>query len=82
MTICISIAIYCSIRTAKDAKTYEPPEGSSNAAEKIERMKRFQNLVVRVLLLNSAFTLFYFLSYLFSFIEPLCLLANDSDFFK
>jgi hypothetical protein len=60
----IGVISYCGIKTAKAAKNYQPPAGSSNAAESVEKMKCFHILTVSVLILNSAYTLFLLINYL------------------
>ena len=76
-TISIGITVFCSIRTVKAAKHYQPPEGGSHAAETIDKMKRLHQLAVRVALLNVIFTLFMYWFAITYFIVKACSLAQN-----
>lgn len=62
--VCLCVIAYCSTKTAIKSRNYQAPVGSSNAAESIAKMKRFYRLTTRVLILNSAYTMFLFVLYL------------------
>lgn len=76
-TISIGIAVYCSIRTVKAAKNYQPPAHASNASETLDKMKRFHHLAVQVALLNVICTLFMYWFAINYFIVKACSLAQN-----
>lgn len=79
LTISICVSIYCSIRTSKAAKKYQPPASALNAAETIEKMKRFHQLTVRVLLLNVVFTLFMYWICINALLRFICFIPQDVE---
>lgn len=72
-TVCIIVILYCSVKTGKKAKAYQAPTGSQSAAESVEKMKRFLRLTVRVLILNSIYTLFLLYGCIVNVALDLCL---------